>query len=94
MPVIRSFRHKGLAQLYESGAAKGMSAPLVPKVSRILARLDAAQSAGQMGLPGWRLHPLKGDKFGLWSVWVSANWRIVFRFHGGDAWDVDLVDYH
>jgi proteic killer suppression protein len=47
-----------------------------------------------MDLPGWRLHPLKGELKGLWSVWVNANWRIIFRFDGKDAVDVDLVDYH
>jgi proteic killer suppression protein len=81
-------------RLYESNTASGIAASMVPKVSRILARLDTAQSPGHMNLPGWRLHPLKGDRLGLWSVRVSGNWRIVFRFHSGDAWDVDLVDYH
>jgi len=92
--LVRSFRHKGLARLYEHDSAKGVTPALLPKVSRILARLDVAQSVEHMNLPGWRLHPLKGDLTGFWSVWVSANWRLVFRFHEGDAWDVDLVDYH
>ena len=47
-----------------------------------------------MDLPGYRLHPLKGRLAGLWSVSISGNWRIVFRFDGNDAHDVDLVDYH
>jgi len=47
-----------------------------------------------MDLPGWELHPLKGKWKGFWSVWVSGNWRIIFRFSGTDAADVDLVDYH
>ncbi|MEI8299762.1 MAG: type II toxin-antitoxin system RelE/ParE family toxin, partial [Pseudomonadota bacterium] len=51
-------------------------------------------NAGQMDLPGWELHPLKGKWKGFWSVWVSGNWRIIFRFSGTDAADVDLVDYH
>jgi len=73
---------------------RGIAADLLPKVERILARLDVATSAGQMDLPGWKLHPLKGKLKGLWSVWVSGNWRITFRFRGTDAADVDLVDYH
>jgi len=92
--VIRSFSHKGLARLYEQGSAKGISASLVPKVSRVLARLDVVTAPEQMNLPGWRLHPLKGELKGFWSVWVSANWRIVFRFRDADVIDVDLIDYH
>ena len=64
------------------------------KIERILARLEEASEVGQMDLPGFRLHPLKGDLAGYWSVTVSGNWRIVFRFGGGDASDVDLIDYH
>lgn len=67
---------------------------MLPKVKRILARLDVATGAGQMDLPGWKLHPLKGELKGLWSVWVSGNWRIIFRFKGIDAADVDLVDFY
>jgi proteic killer suppression protein len=66
----------------------------VPKVERILARLDVAASAGQMDLPGMKLHPLKGKMKGHRSVWVSGNWRIIFRFEGANAAHVDLVDYH
>ena len=47
-----------------------------------------------MGLPGFRLHPLKGDAAGFWSVTVSGNWRVIFRFAGGHASEVDLIDYH
>jgi toxin HigB-1 len=85
--VIISFRHKGLARLYQRAERRGVAADLLPKVERILARLDVATSAGQMDLPGWKLQ-------GFWSVWVSGNWRIIFRFQGANATDVDLVDYH
>lgn len=64
------------------------------KVERILARLDEATEPGHMDLPGFRLHPLKGDLTGFWSVSVSGNWRIVFRFKGANAYDIDLADYH
>jgi proteic killer suppression protein len=67
---------------------------MVDKIARILGRLDVATTARQMDLPGWRLHPLKGAFKGFWSVWVTGNWRIIFRFDGRDAVDVDLVDYH
>jgi proteic killer suppression protein len=92
--LIRSFRHKGLDRLYRHKNAKGVQPAVADKVSRILARLDVATVPQQMDLPGWRLHPLKGELKGFWSVWVNANWRIVFRFDGKDAVDVDLVDYH
>ena len=59
-----------------------------------MTELAAAQSAQDMELPGYRLHPLKGDRRGQWSVRVSGNWRIVFRFVEGEAVDVDLIDYH
>jgi proteic killer suppression protein len=64
------------------------------KIERVLARLDQATAPNDMGLPGYRLHPLKGRMAGYWSVTVSGNWRIAFRFEGGHAIDVDLIDYH
>ena len=67
---------------------------LVDKVEDILAHLDAAQTAQVLDLPGYRLHPLKGDLKGFLAVTVRANWRIIFRFEGGHAYDVDLTDYH
>ena len=60
----------------------------------MLARLDEATGPRHLNSPGWRLHSLKGDLAGYWSVTVGANWRIIFRFEQGDATDVDLVDYH
>ncbi|MHB8257132.1 MAG: type II toxin-antitoxin system RelE/ParE family toxin [Acidiferrobacterales bacterium] len=92
--MIQSFRHKGLKRLYEKDIAKGLSADMVPKIERILARLDVAAGPEMMNLPGYGLHPLKGGLKGFWSVWVTGNWRIIFRFDGGNACDVDLVDYH
>jgi toxin HigB-1 len=66
----------------------------VAKIERILARLDEASAVGNMDLPGFRLHPLKGARAGHWAVTVAGNWRIVFRFEHGHASDVDLIDYH
>ena len=67
---------------------------LTSRLTRILARLDVATGPNNMDLPGFRLHPLKGDRAGYRAVTVSRNWRVVFRFEGGDAADVDLIDYH
>jgi len=91
--VIRSFKHKGLKRLLELGYAKGVRADLLQKVENILAVLNRARRPEDMNLPGFRLHMLKGDRKGLWSVVVRANWRIVFRLDAGDAHDVDLIDY-
>lgn len=92
--MIRGFRHRGLQLLYERGERRKVLANHADKIERILARLDEARVIGNMNLPGFRLHPLKGALSGQWSVSVSGNWRIVFRFEDGDAWDLDLVDYH
>jgi proteic killer suppression protein len=92
--VIAGFRHKGLKRLYEAGERRGVSAQHAQKIERILARLDEVQQVQDMALPGFRLHALKGDLKGFWAVSVSGNWRIVFRFEGGHAYDVDLIDYH
>lgn len=92
--MIRSFRHKGLRQLFEDGDRSKVQAAQADKIGRILARLDASAAADDMNLPGYRLHPLKGDLAGCWAVSVSGNWRIVWRFEGPDAVDVDLMDYH
>ena len=92
--VIIHFRHKGLQLLYEKGDPRRVPAAYVAKIERILARLDEAATPTNMALPGFRLHPLKGELAGFWAVTVSGNWRIIFRFEGVHASDVDLVDYH
>ena len=94
LQVIVRFRHKGLQLLFEKGDRQRVAPAYVAKVERILARLDEVTAPTGMDLPGFRLHPLKGDLAGYWAVTVSGNWRIVFRFAGADATDVDLVDYH
>ncbi|MHB8472251.1 MAG: type II toxin-antitoxin system RelE/ParE family toxin [Gammaproteobacteria bacterium] len=92
--MIQSFRHKNLQRLYEKADRKGLSADMVPKIDRIIARLDVATGPDMMNVPGLKLHRLKGELKGFWSVWVTGNWRIVFRFEGSHVFDVDLVDYH
>lgn len=86
--------HRGLRRLAEQDDARSVPQSLIRRIRRILTELDAAQSAQDMNLPGYRLHPLKGARQGQWSIRISGNWRIVFRFENGEAVDVDLVDYH
>lgn len=92
--MIESFRHKGLRKLFEGDDRRKVPAAQSDKIARILARLNEAVTVQDMGLPGYTLHPLKGNLAGFWSVSVSGNWRIVFRFENGTAYDVDLIDYH
>jgi len=92
--MIRSFKHRGLKRLHERGERSGIRPDLADTVQEILTVLDAAKSPYALGLPAYRLHRLKGDLKGLWSVTVRANWRIVFRFEGTDAFEVELIDYH
>ena len=86
--MIRTFRHRGLKRLFEQGDSSKVQADQVDRIGDVLAHLDGALR------PSYRLHPLKGDLKGVWSVMISGNWRMVFRFEAGDAFDVDLVDYH
>ena len=92
--MIQNFRHKGLQRLFVDGERRGIRPDLIEKIENILAVLSRARIPKDMNLPGFRLHPLKGDLKGFWSVTVRANWRIIFRFGDGDVWDVDLIDYH
>ena len=92
--MIISFRHKGLKLLYDKGDRRRIKPEYVDKVERILARLDEAARPADMALPGFRLHPLKGNYAGYWAVDVSGNWRVVFRFEGVNVYDVELTDYH
>ncbi len=88
------FRHKGLKRLYETDVPSGVSPNHVNKIKRILARLEAANGPADMKIPGFNLHRLKGERKEYWSVRVSGNWRIIFRFNDDRACDIDLVDYH
>jgi proteic killer suppression protein len=92
--MIRSIRHRGLRRLYEDNDPRGVTAEHTEKLRDILARLDAARVVTDMDLPGFRLHPLRGNLRGYWAVTVRANWRVIFRFADGEASDVDYVDYH
>ncbi|MBM4026026.1 MAG: peptidase [Planctomycetes bacterium] len=92
--MIKSFKHKALRRFFEDGEVGGINANHAAKLARILDRLEAATGPKDMNLPGYRLHPLKGDREGTWAVWVSANWRVTFEFEGSDAVNVDYCDYH
>ena len=92
--MINSFVHKGLKEFYETGSKKGIQTEHAPKLERMLDRLDASTEPQDMNLPGYRLHPLRGDKQDMWSVWVNGNWRMTFYLEGQDAYLVDYLDYH
>lgn len=92
--VIRTFRHKGLKRLFQTGEGNKLRAEQLHRIEDVLAHLDQAEKPCDLDLPGYPLHALKGERKGVWSVTISANWRVVFRFSDGDAFDVDLIDYH
>ncbi len=92
--MIKSFKHRGLEDFYYNGTKKGIQAQHVQKLSDILDRLDATHSVTDMRYPGSDLHQLKGKMKGLWAVKVSGNWRIVFAFEEGNAYNVNYIDYH
>jgi proteic killer suppression protein len=92
--MIESFKHRGLKRLYDHGDVSKVHPDQLSRIEDVLFQLDSAKTPGDLGLPGYRLHPLKGDMKGYWSVTISGNWRIIFRFVKGGAYDVDLVDYH
>lgn len=92
--MIRSFKTRALKRLYEKGDQSGISPDHVARVKRILAHLDVATKPKDMDLPGWRQHRLSGNYRGFWSVDVSGNWRIIYRFKEAEPCDVRYVDTH
>jgi proteic killer suppression protein len=92
--MIKSFRHKGLEAFFRKGLKAGVQPHHAGKLRIMLTALDYAKKPADMNAPGWRLHALTGDLKGFFSVTVSANWRLVFRFEGPDAESVDYLDYH
>jgi proteic killer suppression protein len=90
-----SFRHKGLRTFVERDDARGLKADQVKRVRNIVTALVAAADLDSLeALPGWRLHELKGERAGTWSISVTGNWRLTFRIEAGQLADVDLEDYH
>jgi len=92
--MIRGFRSRALKRFYERGEDRQIRADHREALRDILVRLDASARPEDMDLPGFRLHRLKGNYAGFWAVTVRANWRVIFRFEGGHASDVDYLDYH
>lgn len=92
--MIKSFRHKGLRSLFESGKTAGVPASHAKRLRMQLAALDTAHVIDDMDIPGFRLHPLKGEMRGRWSITVNGNWRLTFEFEDGNADILDYEDYH
>jgi proteic killer suppression protein len=92
--AIQTFKSKALKKFFEEGDASGVSGDIADRLLRRLDRLDAASVVSDLNLPGFRLHQLKGDRRGTWAIDLSGNWRLTFKFQDGDAWDVNLEDYH
>jgi proteic killer suppression protein len=92
--VIKDFCHKGLKKFYRTGTRAGIQPSHAPRLARQLARLNSATSPMDMNLPGWNLHPLKGDLAEKWAVNVNGNWRLIFKFKNGDVFGIDYDDYH
>lgn len=92
--MIQSFRHKGLRRLFETGKASGVQAAHARRLRMQLVALDTANTVDDMDIPGFRLHSLKGEMSGRWSIAVSGNWRVTFEFRDGNAHVLDYEDYH
>lgn len=92
--MIKSFRHKGLKRLYETGSTSGVRAAHAGRLRMQLAALDTARVIEDMDIPGFRLHPLKGKLAGRWAISVSGNWRVTFEFRDGNAFVLNYEDYH
>jgi proteic killer suppression protein len=92
--MIKSFKHKGLEKFYSKGTTSGIQAKHTKKLRMQLAALDTAQVIDDLDIPGYRLHPLKGQREGIWSIPVSANWRLTFEFSDGNVYILDYEDYH
>jgi proteic killer suppression protein len=92
--MIKRIRHKGLDRFHRTGDASGINPGFAARLRVALTALEASRGPEGMNLPGYRLHRLHGDRKGAWAISLSGNWRLVFEFDGGDATNVDFVDYH
>lgn len=92
--MIKSFKHKGLQKFFETGSLAGIQANHANRLRMQLAALNTAQTVEDMDVPGFRLHPLKGERQGIWSITVNGNWRVTFEFSEGHAYIVNYEDYH
>ena len=92
--MIKSWRHKGLKLYYETGSKAKITASHASRLHDILQVLDFIVSPEQISFPGLKLHKLSGNLHGYYSVTVSGNWRVIFKFDGHDVILVDYLDYH
>jgi proteic killer suppression protein len=92
--MIMSFKHKGLETFFKTGKTSGIQGKHTKRLTLILGRLHASTAVNDMNLPGLFLHPLAGNRSDIWSVRVSGNWRVTFRFNGEHAEIVNYEDYH
>ncbi|MEZ9191314.1 type II toxin-antitoxin system RelE/ParE family toxin [Vibrio sp. 10N.286.52.F8] len=92
--MIKTFKHKGLKKFFETGSKAGIQAKHEHKLRMQLAAIDTATIIDDVDLPGFKLHPLKGDRDGIWSITVNGNWRITFEFIDGNAYILNYEDYH
>jgi toxin HigB-1 len=92
--VIQNFEHKGLERYFLKGTKSGIQSTHISHLRLILGRLHASTGPKDMDLPRLYLHQLKGKSRGRWSVRVSGNWGVTFKFDGPDAIGVDYEDYH
>lgn len=92
--MVKSFRHAGIEKFFKTGSKAGIQPAHAAKLSIQLYALDTAKAPSDLNTPGWRLHPLTGNLKDHWSIRVSGNWRLTFRFEGEDAILVDYQDYH
>lgn len=92
--MIKSFKHKGLEEFFNSGSTRGIQQSHANKLRLQLAAMDTASCIEDLNIPGYRLHSLKGNRKGIWSITVNENWRITFEFSDGNAYIVNYEDYH
>ncbi|MFN2289235.1 MAG: type II toxin-antitoxin system RelE/ParE family toxin [Chromatocurvus sp.] len=92
--MIKSFKHKELRRYYETGSTRGIQTQHAKRLRMQLAALDTAMEISDLDIPGYGLHPLKGNRKGIWSITVSGNWRLTFEFSDGNAYLLDYEDYH
>ena len=92
--MIKTFKHKGLKKFFETGSKAGIQAKHDRKLRMQLAAIDTATIIDDVDLPGFKLHPLKGDRDGIWSITVNGNWRVTFEFIDGNAYILNYEDYH
>jgi len=92
--MIKSFKHKGLKQYYETGSTRGIRESHARRIRMQLAALDTALEITDLDIPGYQLHPLKGDRKGVWSISINGNWRLTFEFTDSNVFVLDYEDYH